>query len=178
MKLDPHLYWIPLLITAAATFIAVFFLIRAAIRPKVPEDFSFTLTWGMNGISSYDSTSGKLVKSSIEADLEKYTTQLILDEGQRAEIYRMLKSLRLEQYPGSLDPFPDHRSKPTTNIILTMTANGKTRSIVCHGIGLVPADQAPEGARRRLAETIESLIQFIAATPEWQSLPPYKVYVS
>ncbi len=31
---------------------------------EVPADFSFSLTWGCYGISSYDSRTGKLVKTT------------------------------------------------------------------------------------------------------------------
>ena len=32
---------------------------------RLPEDYSFSLTWGVYGVSSYDSSTGKLVKTTV-----------------------------------------------------------------------------------------------------------------
>ena len=40
---------------------------------EMPEDFSFSIVWDCYGISSYDSATGKLVKTNDTKNLAKYT---------------------------------------------------------------------------------------------------------
>lgn len=40
----------------------------------VPEDFSFALTWNCYGVSSYDSQTGKLVKTTDATNPDDYVT--------------------------------------------------------------------------------------------------------
>lgn len=43
----------------------------SGMKTEIQEDYSFSLTWGVNGVSSYDSSTGKLVKN-LNAYPEKY----------------------------------------------------------------------------------------------------------
>ena len=65
---------------------------------EVPEDYSFSLTWGVNGISSYDSSTGKLVKTSDATNPEEYETTYILTEAEQEEIREFLSDLDLNAY--------------------------------------------------------------------------------
>ena len=66
---------------------------------RLPEDFRFSLIWGVYGISSYDSQTGKLVKTTDTKTPEKYITTLTLDEDEMQMIYGLISSLNLNAYP-------------------------------------------------------------------------------
>ena len=138
---------------------------------SVPEEFSFSLVWGCNGISSYDSRTGKLVKASDTDHTEDYTTTYYMSSKEIEEVYKLIEEMGPETYPDDYDPIKGH-SKPSRDIILTVSYNGNTKTIKCIGIGLgdEPADE--EGARFMAVHDI--IVQILTSTDEWEALPEYE----
>ena len=67
-----------------------------AVNTDVPENLSFSLTWNTYGISSYDSATGKLVKTTDATNPEDYITTLQLDGTQLFAIWELLWELDIE----------------------------------------------------------------------------------
>ena len=61
-------------------------LLTACASGRAPEDFSFALTWNCLGVSSYDSATGKLVKTTDATHPEDYVTEYRLTEQERRQI--------------------------------------------------------------------------------------------
>ena len=57
---------------------------------NIPEDFSFSLVWNCYGISSYDSQTGKLVKTTDATNPKDYITYYQLTDEDKEYIYNLL----------------------------------------------------------------------------------------
>ena len=140
---------------------------------KAPEDFSFALTWGCYGISSYDSATGKLVKTTDATHPEDYVTEYHLTEAERRQIWKLLQKLNAGSYPEEYDP-GNGMSKPPMSLVLTVrTAEGE-KTIAARGIAASYESQDPKGqAFLDACRTIEELLY---GTEAWKALPDYEHY--
>lgn len=152
----------------------------AIYERSVPEDFSFRFVWGCYGISSYDSETGKLVKTTDATHPEDYETTLELDEEQRAEIWALLSALELAGYPAHYDPYNDPAStqkvasEPNRNLILTLRTDGKETTVSCIGICLGGFGHGYDEKAQRFLDTCDRLTNLLTGTPEWEALPDYE----
>ena len=137
----------------------------------VPEDFSFSLVWGCYGISSYDSRTGELVKTSDTDHTEDYTTTYHMSEKEIEEIFILVEEMKPETYPDNYDPIKVS-SEPSRTIILSITCSGKTKTIECRdiGLGLKAADE--QGARFMAVH--DRIVQILTSSDEWKALPEYE----
>jgi len=148
----------------------------------VPEDFAFSLIWGTYGISSYDSVTHRLVKTSDTSDPDKYTACAELSAADMKTICRILTELDVASYPSSFDPFNapgasiQHRSEPNQTIIVTVTANGVTNTVRCEGIGYFSLAWCYDGKAGAFYKAMEDVIDILTSTPEWESFPDYEKY--
>ena len=68
--------------------------------PKsVPEDFSISLTWGCYGVSSYESKTGKLIKTTDTTHPDDYVTYYQLTDADKAYIYDLIVSMDVLSNP-------------------------------------------------------------------------------
>ena len=148
-----------------------------------PEDFSFRFVWGCYGISSYDSLTGELVKTTDATHPEDYVTTLVLSDARRQEIWSLLSALELETYPASYDPYNDPESElkvatePNRDLILTLRADGREKTVTCRGICLGgPGLQGYDEKARAFLEVCSRLTQLLEQSPEWQALPEYEFF--
>ena len=73
---------------------------------QVPEDFAFSITWNVYGISSYDSKTGTLIKTTDATHPENYITTLNLSEETLKKIYiKLTKEIDLYSYKNEYNPF-------------------------------------------------------------------------
>ena len=142
---------------------------------KMPEDFSFSIIWNVCGDSSYDSQTGKLVKSYVDV---KYTTYLNMTEEELRTVYRFLfDDIDITEYPDTYDPFnaPDAENKfmsaPDQTIIITATANGITKTVSCESIALGTLDDCYCDEARAFLTAKNNIVDLITASPEWEDLP-------
>ena len=148
----------------------------------VPEDFAFSLIWGTYGISSYDSVTHRLVKTSDTSDPDKYTACAELSAADMKTICRILTGLDLSSYPASFDPFNapgasiQHHSEPNQTIIVTVTANGVTNTVRCEGIGFFSLAWCYDGKAGAFYKAVKDVIDILTSTPEWQAFPDYEKY--
>ncbi len=146
----------------------------------IPEDFAFTIVWNTYGISSYDSNTGKLIKSSDTDDISKFAVDLVLSDEQRREIYEILtEDLDIGEYPATYDPFakkdgsPGLMSEPNERIELTITSDGETHRVKCPSVALAKASECPTKRGKRFMKAIRKVTEILTTTPEWGSFPEY-----
>lgn len=150
---------------------------------EIPADFSFRLVWGCYGISSYDSATGELVKTTDATRPEDYVTDHELTEAERNEAWALLSALELEGYPTSYDPYNDPASaqrvasEPNRDLILSLRAGGSETTVSCRGICLGGSGlQGYDEKARAFLAACDRLSELLQSTPEWQALPDYEFY--
>lgn len=146
---------------------------KTAEPAEVPADFRFSLEWGVNGESAYDSETGKLVKQKIASRPEDYTTTLWLSDGQKAEIFCLIRDMDPDKYPDEYKPLKG-RSSPSSDIVLTVSYDGKTKTITCAD---VPSGNAPDGIKgKKFMAVHDRIVGIIKSSAEWQALPDYEFF--
>jgi len=137
----------------------------------------FFLRWGVFGISSYDSKTGVLIKTTdvFNRSPDDYKTSLTLSDAQRLRIDELINELDIESYPDEYDPYLAEDgttigSSPSATIVLT--AGGKT--ITCSGVSLGGAAGTEKG--KEFLDTIGEITSIITSSDEWRSLPDYEVW--
>lgn len=141
----------------------------------VPDDFSFSIRFNVYGISSYDSATGKLVRTNDpkNENLEQYETTMQLSDEQTEEIYRLLSALDWSAYPDGYRP-TDIQSKPCATWGLKMKIGDDLKMIECYMIPLGKFEGRDEKAQE-LIDTFERIQEIITSTEEWKSFPDPEV---
>ena len=149
----------------------------------MPSDFSFSIVWGTYGISSYDSQTGKLVKTNDATDVSRYTAYVKLSEDDLRKVYNHLFSdIDITSYPETYDPFnaPDadirYESGPNETVIITVTADGVTKMVSCTGIAFGSPDQCYCAEAKAFVDAKNSIVEIIRSLPEWTAFPDYEFY--
>ena len=146
-----------------------------SLLPKeVPEDFSFALTWGVYGISSYDSRTGKLVKTKDATNPADYVTYVKLSDEVTELIYKKLRALDVESYPDEYDPAPMMGSDPSADLILTIRNGDRVKTVTAKDVSLSYDALFPKG--KRFIDTCLDISDILTATEEWKALPDYEFY--
>ena len=144
----------------------------------VPEDFSFALTWGTYGISSYDSKTGKLVKTTDATHPEDYVTTCTLSDVQMKEIYALLHDLDISSYPATYDPINDPdsdlqiMSEPSMTLILTLRLNESEKTVACRDISM--QFKGYNEKSQKFLDVCKTIKDVLTATEEWKALPEYE----
>lgn len=146
----------------------------------VPDDFSFSLRWGIIGASTYNSDSGKLVKDNDASDVSKYTAYVKLSEEQLNKVYDYLfKKIDITKYPEKYDPFnaPDAQTiketKPNQTIIISVKYGEVTKTVSCEGIPLGDTGgYCPEA--EQFLKSVFGIINILVALPEWEAFPEFE----
>lgn len=162
------------LMTLALVLMLVFSLTACVNREEpadYPEDFRFYLEWDVGGDSTYDSETGKLVKQKSAAKVEDYTTTFFLSDEQKAELFELISDMEPETYPDNYNPI-DGETRPAMNIVLSVTYNGKTKTITCAGVALV--GKADGIAGEKFMAVYNRIVGMIMQSAEWKQLPDYE----
>jgi hypothetical protein len=135
----------------------------------VPEDFSFSLTWGTYGKSSYDSATGILVKNSRATSAEDYVTTHTLTDWEKECIYKLLMAIDWDIYPQDEEYFPSvSLSDPYRTLIITIRNGGEVTKITAHA----SKKYSYKGVNAKLfLDTCDAISDILEATAEWQALP-------
>ena len=137
--------------------------------------FSFSLTWDVYGISSYDSTTGRLVKTTDASTPEDYIAIYYLTEAEKQEIYNLIASLDITSYPDSYDPHEGElHSKPSMTLILSVKTNALKKTVTAENIALTYEAENPEG--QHFLSVCKEIRDILIGTDEWKSLPDYEFY--
>ena len=137
----------------------------------VPEDFSVSLTWNCQGVSSYDSQTGKLVKTTDATTPDDYVTYYQLTDQDKEYIYDLIAPLDVNSYPEVYNP-QNGMSKPSMTLILTVYCNGVQKTIKAENIALSFASEDKKG--QAFLSVCEAICNILTATDEWKALPDYE----
>jgi len=165
--------WIALVLV----FVCVLFIVGCNTQEPVsnpavvPEDFTFALTWNCYGISSYDSQTGKLVKTTDTTNKDDYVTYYQLTDQDKEYIYHLIASLDVGSYPEVYDP-QNGMSKPSMTLILTVHYNGIQKTIKAENIALSFISEDEKG--QAFLSACEAIRNRLTSTEEWKSLPDYE----
>ena len=140
----------------------------ASNHAVVPEDFAFALTWNCYGISSYDSQTGKLVKTTDATTPDDYVTYYQLTDQDKEYIYNLIAPLDVSSYPEVYDP-QNGISKPSMTLILTVYCNGTQKTIKAESIALSFTSEDEKG--QAFLSVCEAICNRLTATEEWKALP-------
>ena len=139
------------------------------------DSFSFSLTWNVLGISSYDSTTGRLVKTSDATNPEDYITTYYLTEAEKQKIYDLIASLNITSYPDSYDPQNGAvHTEPSITLILSVKTNTIEKTITASNIADIYEAENSEG--QRFLSVCKEIRDILIGTDEWKSLPDYEFY--
>ena len=150
----------------------------------MPDDFAFSIVWNVYGQSSYDSPTGKLVKTTYTSDPGKFTAYVKLTEEQLNDIYRILFcDIDITGYPDEYDPFRDPvtgksiASEPSDTVIISATANGVKKTVTCEGICAIDyLDRCPSEEGKAFLTAKRQIVAVIKSLPEWEAFPGYEIY--
>lgn len=138
---------------------------------KVPKDFSFALTWNYYGVSSYDSQTGKLVKTTDATNPDDYVTTYQLTEEDREHIYDLIASLDVNSYPDVYD-LGSGMSKPSMTLILTVRMDGMEKTIKAENISNLMASE--DEKEQYFLSVCNDISNRLMQTEEWKALPEYE----
>ena len=140
---------------------------------EMPADFRFSLTWGCYGVSSYDSATGRLVKTSDATRPEEYTATYFLDREELEAVWREICRIGVFRYPDNYDPHKGQMaSSPSMTLILTVQAAGGEKTIACREISLGYRAKNPSG--QRFLSGCQAIVQRLESSAAWQALPEYE----
>lgn len=139
-----------------------------------PEDFSFSLVWGAYGTSSYDSRTGKLVKTTDATHPEEYVTYLHLSDKTLEYFYGLLRDLDIEDFPDEYDPDRHTMCTPSSALTVTVRAGGRTKTVRVDD--MAASRIAYIGKCKKYIETCAAIRDFLMQTEEWKALPEYEFF--
>lgn len=139
----------------------------------IPEDFSFSLVYGVCGDLTYDSESGELVKQRVATRVEDYTTTFFFTDEQKQRVYDLIVAMNPASYPDEYSPLKGS-TIPSLMIILTATYNGVTKTITCHSVPI--GGEAVNEQGEAFMEVLHAITKAIYASDKWQALPDYEFY--
>lgn len=139
------------------------------------DGFSFALTWDCYGISSYDSATGKLVKTKDTTNPEDFVTCYQLTDAQKLQIYDLIMGLDVTSYPDVYNPQLDGvASSPTMTLILTVRTATIDKTITAAGIAMSYESKDSKG--QKLLSVCKTIQDILVATDEWKALPEYEAF--
>lgn len=142
---------------------------------EVPEDFRFSLVWNTMGESFYDSSTGKLVKTNNATHPEDYVTVYEMTDKEKRRVFEMIKDIDIMSYPDDYNPMK-YKSKPSRNIILTVSYGDISKTITCNGIGL--GDETVDEKGEKFMALHDLIVQILTQSNAWKKLPDYEFLYS
>ena len=139
------------------------------------RNFSFALTWGCYGESSYDSATGILVKTENATNPAEYVTKYYLSEERKEQVYALIQELDLGSYPDFYDPHEGTLgSDPSMTLVLSVSVNGTRKTVQAKDIAL--GYQAKNEKGQRFLTVCQKIASLLTDTEEWKALPEYEFF--
>lgn len=133
-------------------------------------EFSFSLTWGTFGISSYDSVTGRLVKTDDVSNKEDYQTTHFLTAQEKAEIFKIIEDFNPYIYPDIYNPMEGKFSVPYQDIIFSVEIDGERKTITAEQVAL---GEATDASGKRFMNACKTIANILENTDEWKALPDF-----
>ena len=164
-----------IIISTFLVFVMVFYITgckKVACGPN-EDDFTFSLTWGCYGISSYDSETGVLVKTNDATNPEEYMTTYYLTEEEKEQIFDLIMELDMESYPDVYNPHKDGlMSRPSMTLILSVNTMDFEKTITAEDIALSYETDNIKG--QKFLYICKMIQDILMETEEWETLPEYE----
>ena len=139
------------------------------------DSFTFSLTWGCYGISSYDSETGRLVKTADATNPEDYVTTYWLTAEQEQEICDLISNLDVTAYPDVYNPHANGlASDPSMTLILSVSTGAVQKTITAANIAI--SYQSDNRAGQEFLDVCKAIEDILTATEEWKALPEYEFF--
>lgn len=139
------------------------------------DSFSFSLTWDVYGISSYDSKTGKLVKTTDATHPENYVTTYQLTAEQKQEIYDLIANLNVSKYPDTYNPHGNGASsEPPMTLILSVSTDTVQKTITAKNIVITYESDNRKG--QKFLDVCKTIRDMLMETEEWKALPEYEFF--
>lgn len=135
-------------------------------------DYSFSLTWDVYGISSYDSETGTLIKTKDATNPKDYTTNLKLTPKQYAAVWKLIKGLDIASYPDEYNPHENGASIPYMTLILSVKADGIDKTIMVEETVLSYETSNAKG--QKFLDVCKGIRDILTETDAWKALPEYE----
>ncbi len=142
--------------------------------------FNFSFTWNTYGVSSYDSKTGTLIKTTHATNPEEYVTTLHLSDAEMSEIYNMILNMDIASYPSRYDPFNDPEaeliwaSSSYQDIVLSVTTAYGNKIIECKNVLLFGDKEGYNDQAKVFLALCERICDIIVSSDEWEALPDYE----
>ncbi len=163
-----------------ALLLAFIFSISGIGCHRQTDPFSFSFTWGICGYSSYDSETGRLVKTTDTTHPDDYVTTLVFSEKDLSEIRRRMEALDLASYPDTFDPCSAPgaeylvASMPDRTLILSVRIGDLEKKIVSAGICYGVLREGYNEKATAYLNFCRWLEELITGTDERKALPEYE----
>ena len=139
------------------------------------SSFSFSLTWNCYGVSSYDSATGKLVKTKDATYPDDFITNYQLTEAQKQRILDWILDLNVMSYPDRYDPHKGGlTSNPSMTLILSVKTDTIEKTITAADIALSYESGDPEG--QKFLSVCKAIQDMLTETDAWKALPEYEFF--
>lgn len=135
--------------------------------------FSFSLTWNTYGVSSYDSETGRLVKTTYATDPSRYVTFCKLNEEKIEQIYALIEGLDIASYPDVYNPHDGKlMSDPSMTLILSVKTGDTEKTFKAEDIAM--GYDAKNRKGQKFLDVCKEIRDIITDTAEWKVLPEYE----
>lgn len=135
-------------------------------------DFSFSLTWGTFGISSYDSKTGKLVKTDDISPNDDYVATHYLTPQEKLKIFSIIEALDVYSYPDEYNPTLGIGSNPYQTLILSVhkAPDYIPKTITAREVAF---SDATSEKGQKFMDACDAIEDILENTEEWKALPDY-----
>ena len=144
---------------------------------QIPDDFNFSLCFGIEGMNDIDTYSDTFTKDLISDGTE--TISFSIPDEKMKEIYQVFLKNKIAELPDDINAYAletigDTASShtPADYYSLTFTLNGITKTIVCNDGGPWDAKKGPPNERKQLVQFVEFIREYIFSTEEYQNMSP------
>lgn len=145
---------------------------NTSLPKEIPDDFSFKVIWGTYGISSYDSETGTLIKTSDATNPEDYITTYFLTDDELKQIYELIYNLNIESYADSLNDKSFGTSNPYMNLKLEVKTGTINKTIMASKVSNYNDGYTIK--TKKYLNVIKSIRDILMNTAEWKALPDYE----
>ena len=139
---------------------------------QLPDDFCFSIIWNTFGISSYDSKTGELIKTTDASDPSIYKTTLNLSLEDTTNIYDKLHDLNFANYSETLSSSNFYQAIPYSTLSITVTTGKINKTLTANEVGNI--EHAKNESAQLFLDTINFIVNIIESSAEWKALPDYE----
>ncbi|MBQ8641427.1 MAG: hypothetical protein IJ480_04355 [Clostridia bacterium] len=133
----------------------------------IDETYSFALQWGYDGMYSYDSTTGELVKGA-------NVSQYVLTEAECLRIQDILRNLDVQSYPDEYNPNENLATSPPMTLLLTVRTEAWEKTITAKEIASCYASEDRRG--QRFLDVFVQITEILERTAVWNAMPDVDLF--